>query len=140
MSTRHVSFRIDADTFAELEELSGRSGRKRSELLNTLVEEGLRMERHPGIVFRPGPAGRRPGLIAGPDVWEVISLVKNVPAGGDEAVAQAAAWIDLRVDQVEAAVGYYADHRDEIDAWIARNDEEAELAYAAWERRREALA
>lgn len=140
MSTQHVSFRLKAGALADLEELSRRSGRKRSELLNTLVEEGLRMERHPGIVFRPGPAGRRPGLIAGPDVWEVIRVVQNVAAGGEAAVAKAAAWIDLRVDQVELAVAYHADHRDEIDAWIARIDEEAEQAYAAWERRREVLA
>ena len=33
------------------------------------IDEGLRMEAHPGIVFRNGPSGRRAGLAAGPDVW-----------------------------------------------------------------------
>ena len=36
------------------------------------IDEGLRMEAHPGIVFRNGPSGRRAGLAAGPDVWEVV--------------------------------------------------------------------
>jgi hypothetical protein len=30
------------------------------------------MNAHPGIVCRDGPAGRRPGVVGGPDVWEVI--------------------------------------------------------------------
>ena len=140
MAKRHVSFRIDTETLARLEELSHTSGRKKPELLNTLVEEGLRMERHPGIVFRPGPAGRRPSLLDGPDIWEVVRAVKNVDAKGDAAVAKAAGWLGLRVDQVDRAVSYYAEHRAEVDAWIARVDDEAEQSRSAWERRREALA
>lgn len=32
---------------------------------------------HPGIVFRPGPTGRRAGLAGGPDVWEVVRAVRS---------------------------------------------------------------
>lgn len=35
---------------------------------------------HPGIVFRPGPMGRRAGLIGGPDVWEAVRAVKSARA------------------------------------------------------------
>ncbi len=140
MPTRHVSFRLAVDTLSRLEDLSRSTGRKKPELLNTLVDEGLRMESHPSIVFAPGPAGRRPKLIGGPDVWEVIRVVKNVDASGDAAVAQAAEWTDLRPDQVEAAVAYYADHPAEIDAWIAQVDEAGEQGREAWERGREAIA
>ncbi len=140
MPTRHVSFRLHSETFERLEELSRTTGRKKSELLNALVDEGLRMESHPGIVFATGPAGRRPRLIDGPDVWEVVRVVKNVEAKGDAAIPKAAAWMDLRADQVETAVEYYADHRTEIDAWIARVDREAQQSLDAWERRREAIA
>jgi len=140
MAKRHVSFRIEAETLSRLEELSRTTGRKKPELLNTLVDEGLRMERHPAIVFLPGPAGRRPSLVDGPDVWEVIRAVKNVDATGDEAVAKAADWMGLRVDQVERAVAYYAEYRADVDTWIARVDADAEDSRSAWERRREALA
>ena len=37
-----------------------------------LVDEGLRMHEHPGVMFREGPSGRRACLVGGPDVWEVI--------------------------------------------------------------------
>jgi hypothetical protein len=30
-----------------------------------------------GIVFRDGPMGRRAGLAAGPDVWEVIAAMRS---------------------------------------------------------------
>ena len=39
---------------------------------------------------------------------------------------------------VEAALGYYAEYRDEVDEWIERNDESMAEAEAA-RRRRQAL-
>lgn len=29
------------------------------------------------IDFRSGPAGRRPGLVGGPDVWEVVAVYRS---------------------------------------------------------------
>lgn len=98
------------------------------------------MDEHPGIVFRRGPGGRRPALASGPDVWEVIRVVKNAGRSGDEAVQRGAEWLGLPTEQVEIAVRYYADYPDEVDEWIARVDEEAEGEREAWERRRRALA
>jgi hypothetical protein len=60
-------------------------GETRSQLALRLIDEGLRMDAHPGIVFRPGPAGRRPGLMAGPDVWEVARVLREQPPGEDGA-------------------------------------------------------
>src|SRR6266487_5136826 len=37
-------------------------GSSMSSAANRLVDEGLRMSEHPGIVFRDGPTGRRAGL------------------------------------------------------------------------------
>jgi hypothetical protein len=39
-----------------------------SSAANRLVDEALRMNEHPGIVFRAGPTGRRAALAAGPGV------------------------------------------------------------------------
>ena len=93
------------------------------------------MERHPGIVFRSGPAGRRAGLMSGPDVWEVVRV-----AVGDENTRQdIAERTGLTPEQVGVALRYYAEYRDEIGDWIGRLDEEAERAEAAWRGERELL-
>ena len=55
-------------------------GMSLSSAANRLVDEALRMGEHPGIVFRPGPTGRRAGLIGGPDVWEAVRAVKSARA------------------------------------------------------------
>jgi hypothetical protein len=80
------------------------------------------MDRHPGIVLRPGPAGHRPGLAGGPDVWEVVRVVQNVEARGDRAITEAANWLGLSATQVQIAMEYYADYPAEIDAWLAKID------------------
>jgi hypothetical protein len=46
-----------------------------SSVTNLFVDEALRAEEHPGITFRPGPTGRRAGIVGGPDVWEVIDTL-----------------------------------------------------------------
>lgn len=134
MASRHLSIRIPEDTLARLDEESRRSGRTRSDLAKTLIDEGLRMEQHPGIVFRPGPVGRRPGLAGGPDVWEVARLLQEPLLSGDKSVARTAKLIDLTAHQVRTVVRYYADYRDEIDDWIEMVDEEARVAEDAWLR------
>ena len=139
MASRHLSIRIGDDVLKRLDAQSEASVRSRSELAKTFIEEGLRMEQHPGIVFRPGPTGRRPGLVAGPDVWELIRALQEVPASGDKAVAQVAKLTSLATAQVMVAVHYYADYQDEIDAWIERANEKSRLAEEAWHREQELL-
>lgn len=139
MASRHVSLRMDAETFDRLEARSRHSGQTVSHLMKTLVEEGLRMEAHPGIVFRSGPAGRRAGLARGPDVWEVARVFRELDAHGKEAVQQSAALTGLTNTQVATAVRYFAAYKDEVDRWIERVDEEAALAEAAWRREQHLL-
>lgn len=55
--------RLGASTHERLE-ARGRASGGKSALALCYIEEGLRTDEHPGIVFRPGPAGRRPGLAA----------------------------------------------------------------------------
>lgn len=96
-----------------------------------LIDEGLRMEAHPGIVFRDGPSGRRAGLAAGPDVWEVVGLLRNLSGRVEERAAAAAAQLGLTEAQVRATSRYYAEFTDETDAEIAHNDEIADRELAA---------
>jgi hypothetical protein len=109
-------------------------------LVTRYIDEGMRMEDHAGIVFRSGPAGRRAALAAGPDVWEIIRMVRNVEARGEAAVTEAAEWLGLAREQVDIAVRYYSEYPDDVDRWIDRVDEEARRAQEIWERRQDALA
>ena len=104
-----------------------------------LIDEGLRMEAHPGIVFRDGPSGRRAGLAAGPDVWEVVGLLRGLRGSFEERVAAAAARLGLTEGQVRATSRYYAEFTDEIDAEITYNDDIADRELSAWERERRLL-
>lgn len=138
MSSRHLSVRLKAATFARLDAESRRTGQSRSQLAQQLLDEGLRTAAHTGITFRSGPVGRRPGLIGGPDVWEVARIFKGISDRSDDAIQQMAELADLSPQQVRVALRYYSEYPQEIDAWIQRVDEEAAQAEAAW-RREQAL-
>lgn len=136
----NLTIRVDRDTLARLEARRLRGGESKARLAQRYIVEGMEMEDHPGIVFRDGPGGRRPGLAGGPDVWQVIGALKGSGKKREAAIRDAAEWLNLRPDQVRAAVGYYGRHQREIDEWIRRNDEEAEAADAAWRHEQELLA
>lgn len=133
-TSRHLSLRLDADTFERLAAESRRAGQVPSRLARIILEEGLRMQGHPGIVFRSGPAGRRAGLAGGPDIWEVVRVYRGVEAPGEVALQRTAELMALSPDGVRIAIGYYADHSVEIDDWIRHVDEDADQAEAAWRR------
>ncbi len=86
-------------------------------LAERYVEEGLLMDQFPGIVFRSGPAGRRPGVVGGPDVWEVVEVIRA--ESGD--LARTAENLDLPVGLVEAAARFHTVHAAEVDAAIESN-------------------
>lgn len=119
-------------TLAELEQRAKRAGIAKTALADRYVEEGLAMDAYPGIVFRDGPAGRRPALAGGPDIWEVIQVLLD--ENGD--VKATAEYLSLRQGLVEAAAAYYADHREQIDDWIETNRRMMDEAEAAFRRRR----
>lgn len=110
-----------------------------SRLAERYIEEGLRADGHPGIVFRDGPAGRRAGLISGPDVWEIIGALRTVAEKGEARVATLAERLGLSESRVRAAIRYYTEYPTEIDDWIAANDAEADKLDAVLERERELL-
>lgn len=97
------------------------------------------MDAHPGVVFRDGASGRRAGLAAGADVWEVVTLLRGLPGAVDRRVSKAAAQLGLTVSQVRAASRYYAEFEDEITAEIAANEEAADREMAVWEAERRLL-
>jgi hypothetical protein len=134
------SIRMSERMHARLESGARHRGEPKARTAERLIDEGLRMEDHPGIIFRDGPAGRRAALAAGPDVWEVIETLRGTGLSGEQAIAATAEWGALTLTQVRAAVGYYAEFRAELDDWIAFNRSEAERLRAASERAQEAIA
>ena len=72
---------------------------------------------HPLIRFLNGPSGRRASPAgSGLDVWEVIATVRD----NEGSIEEAAAYRQIPVGLVEAAVTYYDEHCDEIAADIER--------------------
>jgi hypothetical protein len=134
MASSNLLLRLDNSTFERLEAESQRAGQSRSELAETLIEEALRMRAHPGIVFRSGPAGRRPGLACGMDIWEIASVIRAYDGTSDTWVDQVAELTSTPPSRVLDAHRYYIEYRDEIDEWIRRNNEHAERAEDAWRR------
>jgi hypothetical protein len=140
LAPKPFSIRMNTGILDRLDRRARRRGEAKSRTAERLIDEGLRMEDHPGIIFRDGPTGRRAALAGGPDVWEVIGTLRDTGLKGEGAVAATAEWGALTHAQVQTAIHYYGEFRDEIDARIASNTQEAERQYAAWVRAREALA
>jgi hypothetical protein len=139
-ATRTFSARWAADVFDRLQKRSEIVGTNRSRLAERYVEEGIRMDEHPGIVFRDGPTGRRAALAKGPDVWEVVMSLKSAKRRGEKAIIDTAELLSLDVSEVRSAVRYYAAFPEEIDDRVTRTVEGADEAEAAWRREQAALA
>ena len=135
------SVRLDDDVLARLGALARARQTSVSSTIERLLDEALRREAHPGITFRDGPAGRRAGLVAGPDVHDVVRLLRDVRAEGfaGDLVAEVADLSGLDARQVRQVVAYYADHRAEIDGRLDDDDAAAAELEAAWERQQDVL-
>src|SRR5215475_14042617 len=111
-------------------------GMSLSSAANRLVDEGLRMSEHPGIVFRPGPTGRRASLAAGPDVWEIVRAVRSAKEAetglsGDELLELVSGNTGVHIGSLHTAIKYWASYPTEVDAEIAAADAAEEAAEEA---------
>jgi uncharacterized protein (DUF433 family) len=118
--TIQKSIRIQEKTLKEIEQLARESGKEFSAVANELLEEAVRVQRCPGIIFTEGTKGRRARIAGtGIEVWEIISTFKGV--GEDfSRLRQAYHW--LTEQQLLSAVGYYRAYPEEIDHLIKQNE------------------
>jgi uncharacterized protein (DUF433 family) len=131
------SFRFSERVLASLQERARERGESTNALAERYLDEGLRRETHPLIIFREGTAGRRAALVATRlDVSQVIDTLRE----SDNSVTATAEYLDLPEQHVHAAVRYYADFRDEVDAWRERMRAIAEREEEAWRREQAILA
>jgi uncharacterized protein (DUF433 family) len=134
---QHLSFRLLTPTLERLEARAHQIRETRTGLAERYLEEGLRMDEHPGIGFADGPAGRRAVLVGtGLDVWEVVATVKQSRGS----VAAAAKYLARPLAQVRAAVRYYAAFPTEVDELLARQEASAAREREAAHRERAILA
>jgi predicted transcriptional regulator len=124
----HYTLRLAPGMRQRLSEWARRTHLPERTLAQRYVEEGLRHDAHPLIHFVDGPSGRRVSLVGrGLDVWEVIATVRD----NDGSITHAAEYLHVPPGLVEAAVAYYGEYREEIDADIELNEAEYERGRAA---------
>src|SRR5262245_12997774 len=105
--TSLFSARLDRRLIQRLKQWGRRVGQSGSRLAERYIDEGLRMEEFPGVVFRTGPTGRRAGVLNGPDVWEIVADVKRAVRARRDPIATVARTTNLSVDQIRLAAAYY---------------------------------
>src|ERR1700733_5595297 len=128
-----LSIRFDDGVLARLRRRAQAiTGSSTSALAQRLIDEGLRMADHPGVIFKDGPSGRRAALASGPDVWEAIKFLREVDERGPAAIDAAAEVFAVDASRISTAINYYGDFPDEIDVEIAEADEASARAEAAW--------
>ena len=126
------SFRLSASTSRLLDHRVGESGESRNAMVDRLLNESLRIEKHPFVRFITGASGRREAHIVGTR-WKVRQIIVSLKGekGQIDAVVNG---FDLTEPQVRAAVSYYADFTDEVDADIERDFADADQQRVRWER------
>jgi hypothetical protein len=125
---RPTSFRLPADLLDRIEEEARSRETTVTSLVAMFLDEGLKTRSFPGIVYRDGPAGRRAGLIGGPDIWEIVRELQHAPGKDMERVEVLATELELPLTRVVLAADFYAANPDEIDRMIAEDERAATRA------------
>ena len=132
-----VSFRFDPIVVKRLKDRAVEAGAGQTALAERYIEEGIRRDEHPLIYFREGEGGRRPALLGSRlDVADVVTTIRQ----NDGSVEEAASYLEVPVELVEAAARYYGEYTEEVDGLIERARLAAERERERWNRQREALA
>lgn len=131
-----VPVRFPADLDRRVSSRARQSGRPKSGVVLIAVDEWLRMQDHPRITFTANNLGERVARVGGRMDVRVVVESWLAHDGEERTVARVADATGLEPIEVSAALAYWADYADEIDSAIALQDEAAQAAYAAWQRRR----
>ena len=118
-----TSFRLPPELVKRIDAEAAQRGMTMTRLVSSLLDEGLKTGRFPGVVYRDGPTGRRAALAIGPDVWEVVRAVRHAPGMGEARVKRVARESGLPEGLIHVAIDFAAAYPDEVEARI-RLDEE----------------
>jgi uncharacterized protein (DUF433 family) len=130
------SFRFTSSLVETLQERARERGESANALAERLIDEGLRREEHPLIVFRDGAAGRRAAILGTRlDVWQVIDTLRL----SSNSVDETAAYFEIPAAWVQAAVRYYAAYPDDVERFAERVQATAEREHDLWQRQQAVL-
>lgn len=90
------------------------------------------MDEHPGVVFKDGPSGRRAALQQGPDIWEVVTALREMDERDDDAVDATVELLNLSPARVSIALRYYGAYSSEIDQELADAETASARAEEEW--------
>ncbi len=132
------SFRLSKRTIELLDAAAAAGRETRNALVDRLLGEALRLERHPLIRIHEGASGRRQPLVVGTRLYvhQVIATVR----ASDSDIDEAATYLAVAPRLVRAAVEYYAEFSDEVDDDAAGASRIELDERARWERQQRALA
>ena len=131
-----VSFRFDPITVRRLKDHAVEAGAGQTALAERYIKEGIRRDEHPLVYFREGAAGRRPALLG--SRLAIADIVTTIRQNGGS-VEGAADYLEIPVEQIEAAARYYAEYKGEVDELIERAQLAAEREHERARRQQEAL-
>ncbi len=135
-ASKPYSLRLDPGTIRRLSEEADRRGSAPRTLAQELVDEGLRMRRHPIVRFIDRPSGRRASLIRRPRLT-IANVIETVRASAD--LDEAASYLSLDRGELDEVLDYYTEFRDEVDAEIERMHEIADREHRLWRERQSLL-
>ncbi|MGQ0849533.1 MAG: hypothetical protein ACT4OP_10515 [Actinomycetota bacterium] len=78
-------------------------------------------------------------MAGGPDVWEVVARLRELPGSEEHRIKTVAAETDLHPRQIRIALEFASDYPSVIEAFIARNEQAAAAGREAADRRRALL-
>jgi hypothetical protein len=130
MATPTLATRLPAPLLREVQRFAKRRRLGPSQALRTIVAEWVATTKYPAIEVRDGPAGRRPGLRAGPDVWEVALACRAV--GEDVGALREYFGPHLSEGLLRETLAFIAEPREEVEAWVDENERIGQEMERAW--------
>lgn len=115
-TTQYYNVSLGPDLAQSIEQLAAEMHCPADTLIAQIVDEGLRLRRHPGIEFRDTAFGRRPYVVGSRlGVWDVV-LIWRAQHEDHEATLR---YLDHFAEwQLDAALGYYQEFPAEVEAYI----------------------
>ena len=117
-----ISLRLSPSVGEQVEREARRTNRSKGSVLESLVDEALRVRKFPGIAFRGDDWDRRPWIIGTAfDVWQIVDAYRDL-GSVDEVVKEGT----LTERHVRLALAYAESFPEEIDEAIFQNRQPVE--------------